>query len=154
MAVNRVSQSPDNALVQRIAALERELRALKTPQPVGGDNLITKFSDIGTFEETIPANSSIHVPISFFASTKQLYIPALTLGFFLGSFDAAHAWPYGASVDPTKFTRAYHLDAGFSDPLGEGNLTYFVTMTNKTSTPLDVILKYALLYPAQGMTVV
>src|SRR4051794_23917350 len=106
---NKAEQTLENRLIDRIAALERQLRELTTPQTIGGDIFALSRSPILPTQSlvagpvTLVPNQSVVFYCDFYSDVPVLWNFLVTATYDVN--DAAHALNLGSAVLTASFLR-------------------------------------------------
>ncbi len=152
--INRAEQTIDKELFNRITAMERELQALKTPQPVGGSTLTVERSNLVSSTVTLPAGAEAFLYFSIKPTVPGLMLAEFAQTYYIdvdGSFN--HQWPDGPSLtaDQKLFDRSVHFDWGYSND-AEGKKWYTCKLKNTGANAKTVYLRTTFYHPRRGVS--
>lgn len=153
--INKAENTLENRLVARLEALEREVRASKTKQVIGADNLAVLGTSTITVTQTIAAGVQNTFAVPFYGSVRQLYLSELGIAIYINNDDDPDSFfPEGASLtsDLRALSVSYYYDPIYSDEVGSGMKRYIVRIKNEGTASKTVFVKLKLIFPAQEIT--
>jgi hypothetical protein len=146
MPANKSEQQLENRLINRIEALERNVRDLKTAQPIGADVLRTAASDLVTVSPvTIAAGVGLTSTATFNPSVNILSLWNFKVTLYIDGTTSADIFPNGANITSgmRKCTLMQWID--YAESTDSINTTVFKVRARNDDT---VSHDYKLVYKA------
>lgn len=147
--INKAENSVDDALVNTVASLQRQLLELKThPQPIGGDVLQVVSSQTVSLTFAVGAGAHQHGSFGWSLSKPFLTLFAPLMTAYVDGITYADSLPYGANVvgDKTNIMFTQMPDEANSDDV-TGTRYFTFHVWNYGSSSHTITLMHRLNYP-------
>lgn len=106
MGVNRAEQGLDNKLVNDVRGLKRDMRELKTKQPIGADSItVIGVPEVGALLAgpiTIIAGSSLTLAVTTIPAGNTLTLWNFAFTIYVDGTSNDDQWPNGANMTLAK----------------------------------------------------
>jgi hypothetical protein len=154
--MNPSDQRFEERWLRRLAAVERELRDLKTAQAIGLDSMSYDITDVVSSSIFLNSGDDHTQVINFIADKKVYYNSNLTVSFFINNdLDPDYRWPDGPALTTGSGLRPFdHVewyDFYASDELGAGRTTWKIYMMNWGAFAKTIHYHAALVFPRGGV---
>ncbi len=157
MAINKTDQTMDRRLVSKLNEIDREVKALKRVQLLGGDNLVIGTSNISESSITLSSFQEVIIAITVSPSTPRRVLTNLLVSVFVDNdWDANYLLPVGVSLRqgtaafPNNFPEATMRDLTIYQDMitsDDNRATHYLHITNVASATHTFYIKAMFLYP-------
>jgi len=158
MGVNKAEQSLEDKIIRDIDGLKRDLREIKTKQPIGADILqvvplpLAGVGFAGPF--TIPANGATNVNVNFTPDDDTLTVWNFLWTLYIDVDDPDNAWPSGASLTAGQLNiHVFSWVDWFSSSDSTNERTYKIRILNDDTSSHDYYLRIRAYLPSIGASV-
>jgi hypothetical protein len=121
MSINLAEETLEDRLVNRITALEKDLRDLKTKQFIGGDNTVVTHSSIASGVTTLLAGEKVYFTLLLTPALPRvtLWDFAFTIYVDGTGFDSDNVYPDGLNLTTAmkQLRLGWWLDWGTSNDI-------------------------------------
>ena len=165
MSKNLAEDTLETRLIQMIAELDRRLRELTTPQPLGADVMDVQTvpaqgeppTVLGpiTLESIETAADYENIVIDLDPGLGRPIMSKLIATMYIGAYDANHAWPNGSALTPGQRSctmQPLEDELGFDPDTGVSR--FILAITNWDSVTNDFYISYRLVMPRSSAAVV
>lgn len=162
MGINKAEQTLEDKLVNDIEQLKRDMREIKTKQPIGADVLEIQevpgpgFVFLGG-PTTVAPNGTTVFTTTLTVPSGNFSLVNFAHSLFIGTYLSAFRYPTGASLSGPDVAGTNHtgyLESLLMDVAGEGIYKYYIVVRNNSASSLDYYVEVRAFLPAAVGTVV
>lgn len=142
--VNQAEQTLENRLINEVAALKREINALKTRQLNGSDNLVYEWSSEAEASFTVDAGDALTLSATLTSLVPNTSpFPLLFWNVYIDNDHPDQRWPNGSGLTPDQKTdiRVLWFYDLYSTPESAMSINAKIQIYNGYSFDLDFIFK-------------